>query len=459
MIGLKKVPLQNLGRRKIVNFDAFTLHDETGSGRLLGRYSQNCDCTDGAIARGIGLTPYKTPSGTELGLGATSEVKMLFPLYASDGVGNSLENFFVLYQLEDKTYARRYDDALSAWGSPSTYSLDAAGVYALNADGGVVSLILSKDGCKYQSTEGFYLSKGYRKSSGIACYCQNRVFVVTGDREITYSDPAEPTKITKEENDGGTILRPLDGDKIVGLLAKESFVYVFYRHSIVKIEVTGQPKSFLVRPLTYAGGEIYGKTAVLCGAWIVFLAADGLYRFDGDKAERICEWLGVKSATENQAFGRGRYLSNALISYMDEDGELCTVAVNPEKKEGYFVTPLRALTECNGRSLCMLGNKIMQLDDPGETPQGESCFFETKEIDFGDKEKKTLQALRFKGKGSVTLQVFCDGKEKECALEFVDGEASCSPTLRGKKFCFRFTLEKDARIESMAAEVLFLNAR
>lgn len=459
MIGVRKEPLENFGREEIVKFDSFTLCAEEKDGRLYGACSRNCDCADGAISRGIGVSPYKTPLGAALSVDASADTQMLFPLYASDSAGNSVENFFALYRLDGETYARRYVDVQSAWNAPSVYPSETAGVYALNPDGSAVSLILNKDGCKYQNTEGFYLSKGYRKSSGLACYCQNRVFVVTGDREITYSDPAEPTEISKAENDGGTIVRPLDGDKIVGLLSKEDCVYAFYRHNIVRIEVTGEPKSFCVRPLVYTGGEIYGKTAVVCGAWIVFLATDGIYRFDGEKAERICEWLDVKPATENQAFGRGRYLTNALISYKDRQGELCTVAIDPEKKSGYSVTPLPALTECNGRTFCLVGEQIMQLDEAGEAPTGASCFFETAELDFGDGERKTLKTLRLRGKGSILLRIFCDGKEKSRNLEFVGGKASFSPMLRGKKFSFRFTLEKDSRVEGMEAEVAFLNAR
>lgn len=459
MIGVKKIPLQNLGREKIIKFDTFTLEDKVKDGCLRGVYNQNCDCADGAISRGIALTPYKTPSGVELTVDSSADMRMVFPLYASDGTGESIEDLFILYVLGSKAYARRYLDAQSSWSGSSLYTLDTMGVYALNSSGGVVSLLFSKDTCKYQDMEGFHTSSGYLKSGRRACYCQSRIFLVTGEREITYSDPADPTAISMAENDGGRILRPLDGDEIVGLLAKEDCVYAFYRHNIVKIEVTGEPKSFRVLPLGYTGGEIYGKTAVLCGEWIVFLAADGIYRFDGEKAERICEWLHVKSTTQNQVFGRGRYLTNALISYTNEQGELCTVAINPEKKSGYFVTPLRALTECGGRTLCVIGNKIMQLDEKNDALAGVSCVFQTAEIDFGEKEKKTLKSIRLKGKGSLLLLVCCDGRTKQQMLEFVDGEASFSPMMRGEKFSFRFTLGKDSRVEGMAAEVAFLKGR
>ncbi|MBE7100353.1 MAG: hypothetical protein E7364_01940 [Clostridiales bacterium] len=455
MIGVKKRPLGKVGRKEIIKFDSFILSDEEKAGSMRAKSSQNCDCTDGKISHGIALKPYKTASGTELYIGAVSDVRMLFPLYASDALGNSVEDIFVLYQLDGKGYGRRYLNENSAWNTPSEYLLETAGVYALKPDGGVVSLLFNKSGCKYRNMEGFYISRGYRKSRGMACYCQNRVFVASGDREITYSDPAEPTEITKAENDGGAILRPLDGDVIVELLAKEDCVYVFYRHSIVKIEVTGEPKGFRVRPLGYTGGEIYGKTAVVCGAWIVFLAADGIYRFDGEKAERICKWMQVKVSTENPTFGRGRYLSNALISYTDEQGNLCTVAIEPEKKDGYFLAPLKGLTECNGRTFCVLMNKIMQVDEENRTSISVSCSFTSTEMDFGDKEKKTLKSVRLKGEGSVLLRVYCDTKTIGKELTFVNGEASFSPMLRGKKFSFGFTLGKNSCVEGLEAEVSF----
>ena len=458
MIGVKKRPLGKVGRKKIVKFDSFSLSKEEKTGCLRAESSQNCDCINGMISRGIKLKPYKTASGAELLIG-TVDARMLFPLYASNSGGDSIEDFFVLYQMDNKVYARRYSEEMLAWTTPTEYSMQTVGVYALNPDGGVVSLLFEEGQCRYRNMEGFYISRGYRGVRGIACYCQNRVFVVSGDREITYSDPAEPTEITKAENDGGTILRPLDGDVIVELLAKEGCVYIFYRHSIVKIEVTGEPKGFLVRPIAYTGGEIYGKTAVVCGAWIVFLAADGIYRFDGEKAERICEWMDVKVSDENQTFGRGRYLSNALISYTNAEGNLKTIAIDPVKKDSYDLEPLQGLTECNGRTFCLSMGKIMQVDEENKGHSLTRCDFTSVGLDFGNREKKTLKSVRLKGRGMVLFQVICGTKLVSKELRFVNGEASFSPMLRGEKFVFSFTLGQNSRVEGLEAEVTFWDVK
>lgn len=454
-MGMKSRLLKNLGCEKIVKFDTFTMREKSGDGVLQGAECLNCETEQNGLSCGVALSTYKTPLGREVRVEEGLAVKKVFPLYAAGKNGAGLENLFVLFTKDGHAYSQRYVDSESAWTAAGRSSSDVACVYATKPSGEVISVLLSEEGCKYQDVDGFFSSKGYKTGRAMACYCQNRIFVVSGDKEITYSDPAEPLEATRTENDGGTILRPLDGDKIVDLVANGSTVYAFYRHNIVKITVTGDPREFAVRSLGFTGGEIYGGSVVCVGKWIVFLAYDGIYRFDGEKAERICEYLGVKSSVETRKFGRGRYMDKALLSYVDGNEKLRTVAIDPERKTGYSITPLESLTECNGRTLCVINRKIMVLGEQGGNPPTAGYVFKSKEVDFGSAERKTVKTVRLKGTGYVLVNVIADGKSYSKIVD-LDGANSFSLNARGKKFAFQLTLNAGAKVENLEVNVAFL---
>jgi hypothetical protein len=431
------------------------MREKAGDGVLEGAESVNCETEKNGLSCGVALSTYKTPLGQEVRVEEGLAVKKVFPLYAAEKNGAGIENIFVLFTRDGTAYSQRYVDSEGAWTAESRSSSDVACVYATKPSGEVISVLLSEEGCKYQAVDGFFSSKSYKTGRAMACYCKNRIFVVTGDKEITYSDPAEPLDATRTENDGGKILRPLDGDKIVDLVANGGTVYAFYSHNIVKITVTGDPREFVVQSLGFTGGEIYGGSVVCVGKWIVFLAFDGVYRFDGEKTERICEYLGVKSSVETRKFGRGRYMDKALLSYLDESGALRTVAIDPERKTGYPITPLEGLTECNGRTLCVIDQKIMVLDEQGANPPSAGYFFKSKEVDFGSAERKTLKTIRLKGSGYIVLSVWADGKEYAQILN-LDTDESYAPMARGKKFIFKISLSAGAKVENLEADVAFL---
>ena len=454
-MGVKSRLFKNLGREKIVKFDTFTLRDQSGDGVLQGAESLNCETEKKGLSCGVALSTYKTPLGQGVYVEEGLAVKKVFPLYAAGKNGAGIENLFLLFTKDGHAYSQRFVDSEGAWTGAVRCSSDVACVYATKPSGEVISVLLSEEGCKYQDVDGFSSSKSYKTARAMACYCQNRIFVVSGDREITYSDPAEPLDVTRTENDGGKILRPLDGDKIVDLVANGSTVYAFYRHNIVKIAVTGDPREFVVRSLGFTGGEIYGGSVVCVGKWIVFLAFDGIYRFDGEKAERICDDLGVKLSAETRKFGRGRYMDKALLSYVDTAEKLRTVAIDPERKTGYSITPLESLTECNGRTLCVVNRKVMLLDEQGANTPSTGYSFKSKEVDFGSAERKTVKTVRLKGTGYVLVNVIADGKSYSKIVD-LDGANSFSPNARGRKFAFHLTLNAGAKVEDLTVEVAFL---
>ena len=82
-------------------------------------------------------------------------------------------------------------------------------------------------------------------------------------------------------------------------------------------------------------------------------------------------------------------------------------------------------------------------------------FFAKKRVDFGSTEKKTLKAVRLKGRGYVVLNIWVDGKEYGKILN-LDTNDCYAPMVRGKEFVFKISLNSGAKVEKMEADVAFL---
>ncbi len=120
-----------------------------------------------------------------------------------------------------------------------------------------------------------------------------RMFVTVGGRRnaVWFSDDLNPTNWNPELDEGGFIELEGDGGKLNKAVAFGGYVYLFRDYGIARLTAYGDQSEFSVTNLFVSGGKIYGNTALVCGDRIMFLAAGGLYSFDGVSAVRVCEGL------------------------------------------------------------------------------------------------------------------------------------------------------------------------
>ncbi|MBQ5929728.1 MAG: hypothetical protein IIX02_02950, partial [Clostridia bacterium] len=288
-------------------------------------------------------------------------------------------------------------------------------------------------------------------ATGAMCVCKDRIFLAMENGTIVYSDPEYPYLFDGMSGDGKIQLAYAFGE-IVAMLCFENQVYAFHQFGVVSIKVTGDVEKFEIQPLDYRGGEIFGDSVGVCGNLVFFLAADGVYRFDGKNFHRV-ECVGKIVPSLRERVCQYSVCGNMyLLQYVDIEEEWRAVAIAADGKNGYFTSVREGLSFAGGAALCQLGNYVVMLRENGEIPTAWKPSFLTQRTDFGVVGRKTLRTVRVRGRGLVTMRVGTDRFEKGYDLTFNRGVASVNLQALGESFYFAFSLGGNSCVQEVAVD-------
>jgi hypothetical protein len=221
---------------------------------------------------------------------------------------------------------------------------------------------------------------------------------------------------------------------------------------VVRIDVKGDAGQFEVQPLDYAGGEIYGESALVCGNVMFFLAVDGVYRFDGTKFERV-ESAGKIMPKMGEKFCQASVFGeHYLLQYTATDGQWRAVAIATDGKSGYVTKPREGLCYSGGVALCQSNGYVGTFSKDGKLEVADKATFATQKTDFGVQGRKTLRSVCVRGRGSVSMRIGTDGFEKEYALVFEHGMANVDLRVLGEGFYFSFALGVNACVQEVSVD-------
>ena len=446
MSGVALEPLNKKQKRYTLSFHAFGKADAgSGTKKLLEQESLNCDYCDGVLSSGFGMEYYKK-GGARVPALTDAERFFIVDVSKTDIATPATALFCMtkygeLYLFNEKT--RMYDYQLG----PSP----AARMACVENDVGDKYLVVSSPH-KYFVREGAgWTSRRLDGATGAMCVCKDRIFLAMDNGTIAYSDPYFPHLFDGMREDG-TIQLAYELGEIVAMLCFKNQVYVFHQFGVASIKVTGNAETFEIQPLDYRGGEIFGDSVGVCGNVVFFLAADGVYRFDGKDFHRV-EGVGKIAPSLRERVCQYSVCGNTyLLQYEDIEEEWRAVAIAADGKSGYFTSVREGLSFAGGMALCQLGNYVVMLRENGEIPAAWKPSFITQRTDFGVVGRKTLRTVRVRGRGLVTMRVGTDRLEKEYALSFDHGVASVDLRVLGENFYFAFSLGKNACVQEVAVD-------
>lgn len=451
MFGLKKKPFNGKEKRYSVTFDKFGFGNKFsgGAGRLAAESSVNCDCGNGTVSAGLGLGTYKRGGYSVLAKSGYT-VRKFFVIDTAETLDDAPAS--QLHCILENGTLQSYDDGARTYVHQISVSLNA-GMVCVADEAGNKRTVFSGEGEYCTRTDGSWVRYSLTDATTAICACKNRVFIGLKKATVAYSDPSLPWSFTSTTEGGGRIRLAYDFGEIVALLCFENRVYVFHQFGVARMDVEGLATDFKVQPLDYAGGEIYGASVGVCGNVIFFLAADGVYRFDGKKFYRVDAGVEIlpSLSVKTCAFGvcGGKY----ILQYTDRSGTKRGVAISSDGKSGYFVDVREGLSQCGGVALCRSGSYVKMLLDGGALGSGETRKFSTRKTDFGVRGRKYLRALRLVGEGSLTAYVYGDGFLKYETLYFYDGVASMDVGVAGEAFSFTFYLNDGACLREITADI------
>ena len=219
-------------------FSAFRLFKAEKTNELAAAHSRNCDCKDGILTGGVGLTVYQPSDGSALAATPNLALRNIYLLPTMDEQGKkewelflvSKQNSTYAYSKTDKTFARILEDVpvytmFTAW--------DAVGGTSLFV-GTEINLGVSKN-------KGGSFA-GVTATDGQACVFKNRVFAADGNN-LHYSAPSNTADFS-ESLESGTLYGDVTDGEIQGLAVWKDALYVFAENGVRKITASGSPTQF-----------------------------------------------------------------------------------------------------------------------------------------------------------------------------------------------------------------------
>lgn len=456
MKALVKEKIRKRGARARFSYESFCGYGKKG-GSLHAETLWNCDFREGVLQPALTYQPFSLLGDTDergTALDKKNIRNLFYFQYRDKDEAQTKKDVLFLVTEQGDWYEYEFANKASAFRSHT--GIITGGVATFDREGSTAFVLGGTEWAYYYPLgDDWYNVVTLRKPS-LVCGCQGRVFLGLQKGKIVFSEPDTPWDVNIENDSAEYILLPMDYGEISAMVAWENEVYVFLEYGIMRLTPDGTLKGFRLENLPYGGGKILLNGAGLCGNKIFFLAADGMYAFDGKEAKRICKDLPVLPMEEGQCCMSAVSGRKFLIRYNDRiKGDTMLIVLDGEEERGCFADGLKGMNGNGASTLFYIEEegvtRLKKLTEHGEV-FGES-FFKSEALTFGKKERKTLERLYFKGRGSFICRIRNENHVVERKVNMENGEAEISVYERGKSFRLEFVFHEDACISYVGADV------
>lgn len=435
--------------KKRVTFDKFCLKGEDVPGALVGADSINCRCTNGVIRFGVGVKKYMI-NDVAVQFSGTEKVVACYMLEISPSSNYTTthEKFYCmtegggLYGYDTSTASFVYKGLL-AEGIKSAIVWSETGQYCT---------VLSGIDNYYHIHNDMIFTVPYSSANGTICVCKNRVFLGKDAHYLAYSKPTAPWTFFDTFEESGVVSLAYGFGKIVALITFDNRVYAFMQRGVAEVNVGGSDLDFVVQPLHYSGGEIYGRSVGICANAIFFLAADGVYKFDGKKFSKIVKHLMIIPKVGEERCWYAVVGDNYLLRYIDKEDVKKTVVISADGKEGFFTVDKEGLSLCGNSAFCYKSGYFYTIEEDEMNFSGERGNFVSTVTDLNSSNEKLISKIRVEGDGNVAMKLYSEQGSVNNSLQFFNGCATVEMQLRGKEFYFTFFLAKRSSVRKITLE-------
>ncbi|MBQ7323970.1 MAG: hypothetical protein IJW96_05340 [Clostridia bacterium] len=432
-----------------------TMHfslQEGGRYVLKPKMALNCDCHGGGLRTAPKWNVLQKSNGTPIeSLPQNVQRLGVIKMYNAQ-TGTYTERFCAL----DKAGAFYTQESIDAGFDKIGLGFNNAGMVRFaGTDSRYCLALILKNSCIFWKENDTYDMVAITDLTYFGCFFKHRMFVGKNPSKIAFSDAENVLDFTQSIEDGSEISFPNVGGKIVAICPFEEYLYLFFEHGILRLDVGGEAKEFVAKELAYEGGRIFGNLVQKGEQGIYFMATDGVYCLRGNDVTKCLADFVERPLEENTTAHAASFHGKILFCYWTETG--CkTLAVYEDGKDGFYMDALPVLTaEEGGRCLFTDENRhICQLDEGGA--YGTQGDFFNAETDWDITGRKRLSKLRFEGVGNFVVTIRTSGRVCVRRVSLDGGWAELNLSESGEIFSFDFQLEPGTRIDSMKADLKVL---
>lgn len=293
------------------------------------------------------------------------------------------------------------------------------------------------------------------------CKAYDHIFAILGGdkNKLLYTSNLNPLVLSSSNK---TMDLTGEAGRLSALINFDDYLFIFREFGITKLSKYGSSDNFTISEIYQSSTKIYENTIKICGNVIVFLAQDGIYKFNGSSVEKIelnIQKLIDKIANVNASacWNRGKYILACKLDFDDNLKIGCEDYENGYKNNALIILNLKSkkfnllrgldissLLSLNAGSLSTVlttfngkfSKKIGLIDESAKIFGNElTGFWQSGKFDFGYYEKlKIIRKIFIKTKENCEIIIKSDLEEKEF-LVLSNSKTQCINTkLKGKSF-------------------------
>jgi len=296
---------------------------------------QNFDFSDGVLKNGLGFSDlikqislndeYETLLRDIETIGSIEKV---FHFYIFNKEKSMRDDKLIFINNELKTYyINLYDETKSIYSirNINFTSIPVAVNYRLNSED---VIIFSSE------TDNMFVWNGYNepyevldspKISSMALHYERLFATVDGEKNsIWFSDDLDPTNWSLTLDEAGFIELIDERGALIKVVSFLDYVYIFRENGISRLSAYGEQSNFSISNLFVSSGKIYASSVCVCGDEIIFLASDGLYKFDGVNTIKILSNIeknisNIKNQKVSACYYNGNYYLACKYKFLNDE--------------------------------------------------------------------------------------------------------------------------------------------
>ncbi len=316
----------NLKKKRIDLFD----FNNSVNGRIDGHLSKytrakNCynfDYTDGALKCGIGVKPLEILLGENHYVPKTPENLIPKKLYYykryDDETDSRDDRIIVLFSGGDIYEWKIY----SGTGEMTKIN----GLSFTSAPFGVNYRLNSEDVILFSADGKLYVYNGKTVTCCDAptitsmCIHNERLYATAGnsETELWFSKTFDPTNWNLNLDEGGFIDFRGKAGGLLKVVSIDGYLYAFANYGVYRITAYNDQLEMTAEALYLNSGRIIKNSVTECGRYVIYLAEDGFYRFDGSSSYRILSELdkylkGANNEDVSAIYHNGKFYASVRL--------------------------------------------------------------------------------------------------------------------------------------------------
>lgn len=369
-----------------------TKYDEHVLPLKYARKAYNFSFDKGALIQGLGIEYLTFP----VELGCSEEKKVVFPegvqplsiahyRYFSQDSGKRADRLMVYGSDKYMYFGRFTTDITTEFAKLDYMQLNEKPNFINYRLNGIDTIIFTSPSDAMTTWNPTTIPTQVESAPSINSMCLHyeRLFAtVNGEKSsLWFSDDLDPTNWTISMEEGGFIEMLDERGALNKVVSFNDYLYVFRDYGIARVTAFAEQENFSVTQLYTSSTQIYPDSVCICGDFILFLASDGLYSFNGVSVNKLNlgyeELFASNNCGAKAAFHKNKYYlsckfnidgvegyeNNTLIEFDLESGQSNILY-------GYCIEELLSINKENLEKLIVIvktenGNVLGQVSKSG----------------------------------------------------------------------------------------------